>query len=195
MESAYPDNISDSVQHIEDDLDLEVEIAGDAQNQSDDHELKVDDEEEKKQNPADFYEDSPHGARSHSIGSVGLQEAINKLGGDVPESVDGNQDEGALVVNDALADNAGFLTVSNLQPAIQAANSNINNNDLSGEADSTNLNYQSSATANENTRKSSSDMDQFVSRLHQRFRDSTNKRKSSNLTGGSDVNDIVAGLD
>ena len=72
---------------------------------------------------------------------MGLQEAINKLGGDVPESVDGNQDEGALAGSDPLADNAGFLTVSNLQPAIQAANSNINNNDLSGEADSTNLNY------------------------------------------------------
>ena len=31
MESAYPDDASDTVQHIEDDFDLEVEIAGEVQ--------------------------------------------------------------------------------------------------------------------------------------------------------------------
>lgn len=31
MESAYPDDASDTVQQIEDDFDLEVEIAGEVQ--------------------------------------------------------------------------------------------------------------------------------------------------------------------
>ena len=30
MESAYPDNASDTIQQIEDDFDLDIEVAGDA---------------------------------------------------------------------------------------------------------------------------------------------------------------------
>ena len=54
MENAYPDDASDTVQQIEDDFDLEVEIAGEVQRNI----STIPD-----RHPEQFYEDSPHGVR------------------------------------------------------------------------------------------------------------------------------------
>ena len=58
MENAYGDDASDTVQQIEDDFDLEVEIAGEVQMNISTLPVK---------NPEQFYEDSPHGIRQLSM--------------------------------------------------------------------------------------------------------------------------------
>ena len=62
----YPDNGSDTVQQIDDDFDLDIEIAGDAQelDQEDARDSQFssvkDTPVNQDRNPASFYEDSPH---------------------------------------------------------------------------------------------------------------------------------------
>ena len=58
MENAYADDASDTVQQIEDDFDLEVEIAG---------EIQQNISELPGKNTEQFYEDSPHGIRQLNI--------------------------------------------------------------------------------------------------------------------------------
>ena len=63
MENAYADDASDTVQQIEDDFDLDVEVAG-----ADQLDFGEDfDGYQKKQDPALFFEDSPHGPKKVTI--------------------------------------------------------------------------------------------------------------------------------
>ena len=77
MESAYPDDASDTIQQIEDDFDLDIEVAGDAQENFADAE---EDEQHEFNNEHQLYdvpnknrefdfEDSPHGMKRLSINS------------------------------------------------------------------------------------------------------------------------------
>ena len=76
-----------------------------------------------------------------------------------------------------MIDDAGFFTVSNLQPALAAIN---RESDL---GDNTSLNtplkdYNTSNTANGQPQTGSNDMTQFAHMLQQRLRDSTIKQQS-----------------
>ena len=106
LENAYPDDQSDTVQQIEDDFDLDVEIAGEQEQLSDgDGEYEA---KKKRDSSNSFYEDSPRGKKS----LPGLDPSM--LQDEVPQS--------------DVADNAGFLTVSNLEPALRAAKNEYDSN-------------------------------------------------------------------
>ena len=141
LENAYPDDQSDTVQQIEDDFDLDVEIAGEQEGQLSDEDGEY--EAQKKRNSSNsFYEDSPRGKKS----LPGLDPSM--LQDEIPQNAE--------------ADNAGFLTVSNLEPALRAAK------------------YDYDSNMRDSVLNRSKDMDDFRLSLQQKILESTNKKKKTN---------------